>query len=80
MIERHGEDLTQHPVGDVDVWLDSQRGRGGRRGRHIYGIGCSDLHFVVTGTSSSGNASTSAEYEQSRRRVRFHDKILNNSK
>ena len=72
MIEKFGRDLTQHPVGDVDVWVDAQRKRGKRKASRIYGVGCSDPNFVITGTSSSGNAPTFAEYEQSQRRVCFH--------
>ncbi|KAL4592238.1 hypothetical protein LXL04_005226 [Taraxacum kok-saghyz] len=69
MIEKFGRDLTQHPVGDVDVWVDAQRKRGKRNASRIYGVGCSDPNYVITGTSSSGNAPTFAEYEQSQRRV-----------
>ncbi|KAL4578286.1 hypothetical protein LXL04_014407 [Taraxacum kok-saghyz] len=75
MIEKFGRDLTQHPVGDVDVWLDAQRKRGKRKGSRIYGVGCSDPHFVITGTSSSGNAPTFAEFEQSQRRVQELEEI-----
>ncbi|MFS7965753.1 hypothetical protein Hanom_Chr09g00765901 [Helianthus anomalus] len=27
MIEKYGEDVTQHPVGDADLWERAQRGR-----------------------------------------------------
>ncbi|XP_052622187.1 uncharacterized protein LOC111897093 [Lactuca sativa] len=67
MVEKYGEDLTQHPEGDVDLWVQAQEGRG--KCRRIYGVGSSDLHFVVTGTSSNGNKPTSSEYQQSQQRV-----------
>nr|KAJ0189664.1 hypothetical protein LSAT_V11C800422440 [Lactuca sativa] len=60
MVEKYGENLTQHPEGDVDLWVQAQEGRG--KCICIYGVGSSDLHFVVTGTSSNGNKPTSSEY------------------
>ncbi|CAI9295029.1 unnamed protein product [Lactuca saligna] len=63
MVEKYGEDLTQHPKGDVDLWVQAQEGRG--KCRRIYVVGSSDLHFVGMGTSSNGNKPTSSEYQQS---------------
>ncbi|CAH1419883.1 unnamed protein product [Lactuca virosa] len=68
MVEKYGEDLTQHPEGEVDLWVQAQEGR--RKCRRIYGVGGSDLHFVVTGTSSNGNKPTSSNSLQSQQRVR----------
>ncbi|KAJ0790340.1 hypothetical protein HanPI659440_Chr05g0214351 [Helianthus annuus] len=59
MIEKYGEDITQHPVGDADLW---ERAQGGNR----FGIGSLDLSFVVTGTTSSSSGSASyADYQLS---------------
>ncbi|KAF5788906.1 putative transposase, Ptta/En/Spm, plant [Helianthus annuus] len=64
MIEKYGEDITQHPVGDADLW---ERAQGGNR----FGIGSLDLSFVVTGTTSSSSGSASyADYQLSREEVR----------
>ncbi|CAH1441027.1 unnamed protein product [Lactuca virosa] len=69
MTERYGEDMNQHPRDDVDVWMRTQEGRG--RGSRIYGIGNFDLHFLVTGSTSSqtGSFTTSSDYEWSQERV-----------
>ncbi|MFS7909742.1 hypothetical protein Hanom_Chr02g00098141 [Helianthus anomalus] len=59
MIEKYGEDVTQHPVGDADLW---ERAQGGSR----FGIGSSDRSFVITGTTSSSSESASyADYQRS---------------
>ncbi|KAJ0743388.1 hypothetical protein HanPI659440_Chr10g0375221 [Helianthus annuus] len=59
MIEKYGEDVTQHPVGDADL---CERAQGGSR----FGTGSSDLSFVVTGTTSSSSRSASyADYQLS---------------
>ncbi|CAI9302089.1 unnamed protein product [Lactuca saligna] len=71
MVEKYGEDLTQHPEGDVDLWVQAQEGRD--KCRRIYEVGSSDLHFVVTRTSSNRNKLTSYEYQQSQQRVFFLD-------
>ncbi|KAL8209063.1 hypothetical protein R6Q57_008475 [Mikania cordata] len=64
MIERYGEDVTQHPMGDVELW---ERTQGGSK----FGIGSSDSDFVVTGTRSSSSGSTLfyAEYQRSQEKV-----------
>ncbi|CAH1452326.1 unnamed protein product [Lactuca virosa] len=67
MVEKYREDLTRHLEGDVDLWVQAQEGRG--KCRCIYGVGCPDLHFVVTGTSSNENKPTSSDYQQSHQQV-----------
>ncbi|KAD4982710.1 hypothetical protein E3N88_19381 [Mikania micrantha] len=64
MLERYGEDVTQHPVGDVELW---ERTQGGKK----FGIGSSDSSFIITGTlsSSSGSTPTYAEYQRSQEKV-----------
>ncbi|KAJ0615597.1 putative transposase, Ptta/En/Spm, plant [Helianthus annuus] len=63
MIEKYGEDVTQHPVGDADLW---ERAQGGSR----FGIGSSDRSFVITGTTSSSSGSASyADYQRSQEEV-----------
>ncbi|KAL8253532.1 hypothetical protein R6Q59_031753 [Mikania micrantha] len=64
MIERYGEDVTQHPVGDADLW---ERTQGGSK----FGVGSSDSNFVVAGTrsSSSGSTLSYAEYQRSQEKV-----------
>ncbi|KAJ0912676.1 putative transposase, Ptta/En/Spm, plant [Helianthus annuus] len=64
MLEKYGEDVTLHPVGDADLWERAQ----GRRG---FGIGSSDPHFIVNGTPSSSSGSASyAEYQRSQEQVK----------
>ncbi|CAI9302090.1 unnamed protein product [Lactuca saligna] len=36
MVEKYGEDLTQHPEGDVDLWVQAQEGRD--KCRRIYEV------------------------------------------
>ncbi|MFS7986695.1 hypothetical protein Hanom_Chr11g01013311 [Helianthus anomalus] len=63
MLEKYGEDVTLHPVGDADLWERAQ----GRRG---FGIGSSDPHFIVNGTPSSSSGSASyADYQRSQEQV-----------
>ncbi|KAD6795488.1 hypothetical protein E3N88_06384 [Mikania micrantha] len=64
MLERYGEDVTQHPVGDVELW---ERAQGGKK----FGIGSSDSSFIITGTpsSSSGSTPSYAEYQRSQEKV-----------
>ncbi|KAD6454905.1 hypothetical protein E3N88_09611 [Mikania micrantha] len=45
MEEKYGEDETQHPIGDIDLWERSQGEK-----RQSFGIGSSDRHFILTGT------------------------------
>ncbi|MFS7986827.1 hypothetical protein Hanom_Chr11g01014781 [Helianthus anomalus] len=60
VIEKYGEDVTQHPVGDADLWEHAQ---GGSR----FGIGSLDLSFVITDTASSSPGSASyADYQRSK--------------
>ncbi|KAC9605576.1 hypothetical protein E3N88_45564 [Mikania micrantha] len=65
MLERYGEDVTQHPVGDVELW---ERTQGGNK----FGISSSDSNFIITGapSSSSGSTPTYAEYQRSQEKVR----------
>ncbi|KAJ0622483.1 putative transposase, Ptta/En/Spm, plant [Helianthus annuus] len=64
MIEKYGEDVTQHSVGDADLW---ERAQGGSR----FGIRSSDRSFVITGTTSSSSGSASyADYQRSQEEVR----------
>ncbi|KAL8227704.1 hypothetical protein R6Q57_015288 [Mikania cordata] len=65
MLERYGEDVTQHPVGDVELWESTQ---GGSK----FGIGSSDSNFIITGTPSlsSGSAPSYVEYQRSQEKVR----------
>ncbi|KAL8222771.1 hypothetical protein R6Q57_020170, partial [Mikania cordata] len=57
MIERYVEDVTQHLVGDADLW---ERTQGGSK----FGIGSSDSNFVVAGTRSSSSGSTPSYAEK----------------
>ncbi|XP_021992924.1 uncharacterized protein LOC110889668 isoform X3 [Helianthus annuus] len=63
MHDLHGSDFTEVPD-DPGVWARVQAG--GRRIR-VYGVGSLDLHYMVTGTSSSssGCASSSIDYQRS---------------
>ncbi|KAM0064615.1 putative transposase, Ptta/En/Spm, plant [Helianthus debilis subsp. tardiflorus] len=64
MLEKYGEGVTLHPVGDADLWERAQ----GRRG---FGIGSSDPHFIVNGTPSSSSGSASyADYQRSQEQVK----------
>ncbi|KAL8237815.1 hypothetical protein R6Q59_018896 [Mikania micrantha] len=40
MLEKYGEDVTQHPVGDIELW---ERTQGGSK----FGIGSSDSNFII---------------------------------
>ncbi|KAL7610579.1 hypothetical protein Lser_V15G13791 [Lactuca serriola] len=66
MIEKYGEDITEHTGNDVDLWALSQ---GGRKD-HIYGIGSSNHNFAVTKTPSYGHSMLSIEYVQSQLQIR----------
>ncbi|KAD5802454.1 hypothetical protein E3N88_13814 [Mikania micrantha] len=70
MIDRYGEDVTQHMIGDAELWEHTQ---GGSKFR----IGSMDSNFIITGTpSSSSSVSTSSEekYQHSQEKL-FHKKI-----
>ncbi|KAD3067611.1 hypothetical protein E3N88_35491 [Mikania micrantha] len=62
MVEKYGEDETQHPIGDIDLWERSQGEK-----KQSFGIGSSDRHFILTGTPSSSIGSTPSNvmFEQS---------------
>ncbi|KAK1419704.1 hypothetical protein QVD17_28977 [Tagetes erecta] len=62
MLDKHGKDENQHPVGDFDVWRHSTG-----EGRELYGIGSSDPLFVVTGKFSltSGRLPSHVEFQRS---------------
>ncbi|KAL4582426.1 hypothetical protein LXL04_006975 [Taraxacum kok-saghyz] len=65
LLEKYGEDPTQHIINDPDLWRESQLQRQGEKtnGR-IYGIGTSDLDYLVTGIYSSGaSVDTRAQQE-----------------
>ncbi|KAL8265926.1 hypothetical protein R6Q59_003270 [Mikania micrantha] len=69
MIERHGEDISQHPVGDVELWESTQ---GGSK----FGISSSDSNFIITSAPSlsSGSTPSYAEYQcsQEKEEVQHH--------
>ncbi|XP_052626462.1 uncharacterized protein LOC111891281 [Lactuca sativa] len=52
MVKKHGEDSSNHKD-DARVWEEIQLRRTGKKKGDIYGIGASDIHFVITGTPSS---------------------------
>ena len=64
MIEKYGDDLTQHPVGDEELW--KQCAGGSKKGR-VFGVGNSDPCFVVSGTPNCG--SSSMDYARSQHEV-----------
>ncbi|MFS8027012.1 hypothetical protein Hanom_Chr16g01493461 [Helianthus anomalus] len=64
MLEKYGEDVTLHSVGDADLWERAQ-------GRREFGTGSSDPHFIVNGTPSSSSGSASyADYQRSQEQVK----------
>ncbi|KAL7595059.1 uncharacterized protein LOC128128758 [Lactuca sativa] len=52
LVNKFGEDPSNRKD-DVDVWEESQLRRKGKKKGAIYGIGASDIHFLVLGTPSS---------------------------
>uniref|UniRef100_A0A251SXL4 Putative transposase, Ptta/En/Spm, plant n=2 Tax=Helianthus annuus TaxID=4232 RepID=A0A251SXL4_HELAN len=63
MVEKYGEDVLLHPVGDADLWERAQ-------GRSGFGIGSSDPRFIVNGTPSSSSGSASyADFQRSQEQV-----------
>ena len=52
MVNKFGEDPSNRKD-DVDVWEETQLRRKGKKKGAIYGIGASDIHFLVLGTPSS---------------------------
>ncbi|CAI9260923.1 unnamed protein product [Lactuca saligna] len=52
LVNKFGEDPSNRKD-DVDVWEESQLRRKGKKKGAIYGIGASDMHFLVLGTPSS---------------------------
>ncbi|XP_021969989.1 uncharacterized protein LOC110865095 isoform X1 [Helianthus annuus] len=67
MREVYGPNYSEFPD-DPEVWA---RVVGQGRTRRVYGIGSSDLDYLVTGTSSSsvGSAPSHAEYQRSQEEV-----------
>ena len=66
MREVYGPNYSEFPD-DPEVWA---RVVGQGRARRVYGIGSSDLDYLVTGTSSSvGSAPSQAEYQRSQEEV-----------
>ncbi|KAL4554581.1 hypothetical protein LXL04_037175 [Taraxacum kok-saghyz] len=69
LFEKYGEDPAQHMVNDPKLWTQTQLHRqGGKQKDPMYGIGSSDLNYVVTGTYSSVSSSNSvaaADYAKS---------------
>ncbi|KAD4982748.1 hypothetical protein E3N88_19419 [Mikania micrantha] len=65
LVEKYGEDETQHPIGDIDLWERSQGEK-----KQSFGIGSSDRHFILTGTPSSSMGSTPSNvmFEQSQQK------------
>ncbi|CAH1422918.1 unnamed protein product [Lactuca virosa] len=52
LVNKYGEDLANHKD-DVDVWEESQLRRKGKKNGATYGIGASDICFLVSETPSS---------------------------
>ncbi|MFS7935090.1 hypothetical protein Hanom_Chr05g00399321 [Helianthus anomalus] len=67
MHDLHGSDFTEVPD-DPEVWVRVQA-RGPRN--RVYGVGSSNLDYMVTGTSSSSRrcASPSIDYQRSQEEV-----------
>ncbi|KAL4580035.1 hypothetical protein LXL04_016209 [Taraxacum kok-saghyz] len=58
--ENYGEDPAQHMVNDPELWTQTQlRRQGGKQKGPMFGIGSSDLNYLVTGTYSSESSSSS---------------------
>ncbi|CAI9279566.1 unnamed protein product [Lactuca saligna] len=69
MAKKHGEDSSNHKD-DARVWEEIQLRRKGKKKGDIYGIGASDIHFVITGTpSSQSTQSDSTQQEVDRLRA-----------
>ncbi|CAH1434599.1 unnamed protein product, partial [Lactuca virosa] len=65
LVEKYGDDPTQQRTNDPELWAATQMQRQGGKGKgRIYGIGSSDLHFVISGAYSFGSTSSSAEQSQ----------------
>ncbi|KAL4579795.1 hypothetical protein LXL04_015961 [Taraxacum kok-saghyz] len=64
MIDKYGDDLTQHPVGD-DKW--KQCAGGSKKGR-VFGVGNSNPLFVVSVTPNCG--SSSMDYARSQHEMK----------
>ncbi|KAL4583616.1 hypothetical protein LXL04_008194 [Taraxacum kok-saghyz] len=73
LFEKYGEDPAQHMVNDPELWTQTQLLRqGGKQKGLMYGIGSSDIEYVVTGTYSSVSSSSSvaaADYAKSQEKV-----------
>ncbi|KAL4585756.1 hypothetical protein LXL04_010381 [Taraxacum kok-saghyz] len=65
MIEKYGDDLTQHPVGDDELW--KQCAGGSTKGR-VFGVGNSDPYFMVSRTPNCG--SSSMDYARSQHEMK----------
>ncbi|XP_052625973.1 uncharacterized protein LOC111907334 [Lactuca sativa] len=72
LVNKFGEDPSNRKD-DVDVWEETQLRRKGKKKGAIYGIGASDIHFLVLGTPSSQSTqstqSTSTQQEVDRLRA-----------
>ncbi|CAI9284878.1 unnamed protein product [Lactuca saligna] len=71
MVKKYGEDSSNHKD-DAEVWEETQLRRKGKKKGDIYGIGASDIHFVISGTSSSQSTqSDSTQQEVDRLRAQL---------
>ncbi|CAH1448898.1 unnamed protein product [Lactuca virosa] len=65
MKDKYGDDLTLHPLGDVELW---EQCAGGRKKGRIFGVGISDPSFAVTGTPNCGMLAM--DYARSQQEIR----------
>ncbi|KAL4590372.1 hypothetical protein LXL04_003301 [Taraxacum kok-saghyz] len=89
LFEKYGEDPAQHMVNDPELWTQTQlRRQGGKQKGPMFGIGSSDLNYLVTGTYSSQSSSSSvaaadyaksqADYAKSQEKViEFEQQLVN---
>ncbi|KAL4556953.1 hypothetical protein LXL04_035122 [Taraxacum kok-saghyz] len=56
LVEKYGDDLRDHAIDHVELWKISKCSKTS----YIYGIGSSDLEYVVTGKSSTASCSSSS--------------------
>ncbi|CAI9281133.1 unnamed protein product [Lactuca saligna] len=69
LVNKFGENPSNRKD-DIDVWEESQLRRKGKKKGDIYGIGASDIHFLVLGTpSSQSTQSDSTQQEVDRLRA-----------
>lgn len=60
MLEKYGDDLHDQ-IDDAELWAKTQKEiRGASKNNYIYGVGSSDLGFVVTGKLSAAAGCSSS--------------------